>query len=198
MLSSINYSILYNRSLIISSSPFLLLVSFLNKNPSKNLPKIPNRNSIIKIKYPHYPMKDALIISVILIPLYSTLILKELTIYQSKIYKIILTIKGVNVVLLTHPETGSKKNLLNSIIKTYSILIKNSIKSIYINLIISLILTDLVSQYAKKTLNQLKLNSSYLNSKHSYNQQTETVHYNLAITITPCLKCQSKDLLKEI
>lgn len=109
--------------------------------------------------------------------------------YKSKIYKIINLNVLNNVVLLLQ---GRELKKLSFRIKGFWILIKNSIKSIYI---INQIRHDLVSPNSLKTPNLQGQSFSYPNSKDFYHQQIETLNNNL--TLIQCQKCQSKDLQKE-
>lgn len=109
--------------------------------------------------------------------------------YKSKIYKIINLNVLNNVVLLLQ---GRELKKLSFRIKGFWILIKNSIKSIFI---INQILHDLVSPNSLKTPNLQGQSFSYPNSKDFYHQQIETLNNNL--TLIQCQKCQSKDSQKE-
>ena len=119
---------------------------------------------------------------------FTNLKVKEI-LYKSKIYKIINLNVFNNVVLLLQGR-GSKK--LSFRIKGFLILIKSSIKSIFI---INQILHDLVSHNALKTPNLQGQSFSYPNSKDFYHQQIETLNNNLTLIL--CRKCQSKDSQKE-
>ena len=109
--------------------------------------------------------------------------------YKLKIYKIINPNVVNNVVLLLQ-ERELKK--LSFRVKRFWILIKSSIKSIFI---INQIRHDLVSPNSLKTPNLQGQSFSYPNSKDFYHQQIETLNNNL--TLIQCQKCQSKDLQKE-